>query len=1122
MNINQILSILFASVPFIIMCLLYTKTNLKKENRGFQFASVIYGVLFSIIAVIGSDNLSDKILKFIKSISQQLAVTAEQKPEYSDICQRIISFIDSVDWEFYMIFIINFLMLTIFMISKRILLPIFKSIWKNETLFNSTSGICYEWSDYRRAYVLKAKFYSLKILMSVYFGLVIIITAVLLVLCKLYPDWHGFLAVFYPFALVIILGEIVFFLGGKTDAEFADDIGGEGGSSFKVVNYYRLRKYLSTVFGDRIISQNTELPKYYNAHNNSEIVKKFENIDKQEARIANLYFKRKSDSGVQLDENLVEATYRLMNGESVLFANPFYTDYSDYIFLPLNRAATKGNKILFILGRNGIEDDVINWINKSFADVICVENMWSVGKLNSSSPFDGEVGVVSSSDIFNNEIVSENLSFLSAVTEVVLIEPSQFVSTSQMSIALYISKVRPNATYYVIDKNNDGLIDTISHIIRTSIKEVSATNKEHNRFSYVLWKADGNQLSHRIFPNVARYLGVGTELMIAGIRNQINLTEWYSYSKFPVIDMKWISEQYYSPLCKYASLNPKQEEISKRMKFKNNLWSVEKSDHKYIVVEDEFCNMFEMARQFSTRGKEESFINVISQNYLLRDYMQDNHDLFVSDPKAIPSFCPDYARTERNIVIELLLKLSVSPITKTDLLNFLRYIGSIDVNNIHSKYELKCIIFNLVNKYFQNECAKYIVTETTLIEEQNDLFFINNKDFVKEATNALKCAYYVLEDERSEQYYLDAKLLGHVFQSHLPGQHIVLNGKYYEILFIEGEKGVVVKRAADSIASREYYRQLRNYKINDFVVEDVIGGQKSIGSIVVERGMSSFSVSTNGYLLMQDYGDVCNSLKREISNIPDRNYTQKVALKIKFPGTTQKIRATICVVLNEIFKTVYPDNCDFICAVTNLSDKEDIPEGILYNAEFCIKDDDSIFILEDSILDLGLISSIERNLKRFLEIVTDYLKWYEGSLLPIPVRKQSVKLPDDKLIEQVKNSNPPEKKKKKKISEFIKNLFKKKKKKVKHPTDPETEDTTDSENSPEPEEITDSENNPETEDTSNSDKDLEKEDALNIDKNSEKSEDDSELSDNSKTSQEFVENANENDQKKDEEMNADE
>lgn len=1029
MNTGEFLSIIIASVPFSLMCLLYKASNLKKEYRGYQFPSMILGLVYSIIAIIYSDDLSDKLLKQINLWGEQLTIIAQQKPQYSDIFEKIINFFSSVNWEYYMIFVINFLVFAVFITFKRIMLPIFKAIWKNENLFAASSGICYEWSEARRIYVLKAKCYSLKTLMNVYYAVVVVITIILLNACKLYPDWHGFNAVFYPFAMVIILGEIVFFLDGKTEMEFADDIGGDGGSSCKIVNYYRLRKYLTTVFGDRVIAQDTELPKFFHNHNNSDIVKKYENIDLQEARIANLYFKRKNEEGVNLDEGYVDAVYRLMNGESILFANPFYKDYSDYIFLPLNRAATKGNKILFILGRNGVEEDVIEWINSSFADVMCVENMWNVGKLNSAESFTGDVGIVNSSDIFDNDVVSANSDFFSTVSEVVLIEPSQFVSTSQLSISLYVSKIRESATYYIIDKNSDGLVDTISHIIRKSIKEVSATNKEHNRFSYMLWKADGSQLNHRIFPNIARYLGVGTELMIAGIRNQVNSTEWYSYSAFPVIDMKWISEQYYSTLCKYASLTPKQEELARKMKFNNNLWSVEKDDYKYLVVEDEFCNMFEMSRQFSTRGKSEVFVNVISQNYLLRDYMEYNSGLFEADPKAIPAFCPDYSRTERNIIIELLLKLSVSYVSKDDIFKQLRYIGNIDLNNNCPKYELKSTLFNLVYKYFEKECAKYVVTDTTLIEEQNDMYYISNKNFASEATESLKCAYYVLEDEESEKHYLDAKLLGHVYQSHLPGQHIVIGGKYYEVLFIENKKGVVVKRAADNISSREYYRQIRNYSIESFLTDERIGGRKSFGSIIVEKGYMSFMVSTTGYLLMNDYGDVKNSLKREISNIPDRKYSGKYALKITLPETNEKIRLTICLLLNEIFKTTYPDNSDFICAVTAVSDDNKPIEGVMYTSDFMFDADDSIYIIEDSVLDLGLISSIERNLKRFFEIVTDFLKWYELSLLPVPVKKEKVeiaKVSESLNAAEVTDKEPVKKKKKKRF----KDLFKRKKSKI--------------------------------------------------------------------------------------------
>ena len=74
----------------------------------------------------------------------------------------------------------------------------------------------------------------------------------------------------------------------------------------------------------------------------------------------------------------------------------------------------------------------------------------------------------------------------------------------------------------------------------------------------------------------------------------------------------------------------------------------------------------------------------------------------------------------------------------------------------------------------------------------------------------------MIEDEESEKHYLDAKLLDHVYQAHLPGQFIVIGGRYYEVLFISADRGVVVKRAADSIHSREYYRQLRHYNISSF------------------------------------------------------------------------------------------------------------------------------------------------------------------------------------------------------------------------------------------------------------------------------------------------------------------
>ena len=65
-----------------------------------------------------------------------------------------------------------------------------------------------------------------------------------------------------------------------------------------------------------------------------------------------------------------------------------------------------------------------------------------------------------------------------------------------------------------------------------------------------------------------------------------------------------------------------------------------------------------MIRLFSTRAKQQGFINVISENYLLRDYMFENARTFIADPKAVPTIVADYARTERNTILKLLMRMT--------------------------------------------------------------------------------------------------------------------------------------------------------------------------------------------------------------------------------------------------------------------------------------------------------------------------------------------------------------------------------------------------------------------------------------------------------------------------------
>ena len=136
--------------------------------------------------------------------------------------------------------------------------------------------------------------------------------------------------------------------------------------------------------------------------------------------------------------------------------------------------------------------------------------------------------------------------------------------------------------------------------------------------------------------------------------------------------MKWFLGQYYQNFCKYTNLPVSQESIYRHFEFQPNLWQCDREKIKFLIAEDEFCNLFEAMRLFETRACEEGVINIISEEYLLRGYMLDHVFTFQSDAKAIPSIVPDYARTERNVFLRLLMLMSEEPVKESDIVAELR------------------------------------------------------------------------------------------------------------------------------------------------------------------------------------------------------------------------------------------------------------------------------------------------------------------------------------------------------------------------------------------------------------------------------------------------------------------
>lgn len=1070
----NLLKIIIAILPFVLLCFLSKKVNLPKPDRSKQFAMPVISLIYVVTSMFLVNKVCEWLLSFINNIPKWIAAPAKASwmPDFignifKTISNAIDTFLSWFNLNYWIFFIANVVIILVYIFFKKICIALISKIVKNDGNWHTKiADKFYEFFTEKNKWCIRENFVQVRSLLKVFYYSAVVLSAILTIVSNRLYKYDMLESLFYPVFGIIVVGEIYFYLDGTTKKEYSEDILGEDEEAYKVVNYSLLRKFLRSVFGDKLLTENTDVNNAFSYDiTTEEIIEELEKSEDPKVVSFATYFDALNKTGFAIDHNYLHSSLEMLNGKSMLFNNPFYNDLIPYAFYPMNRTLLSHKKVLVVAGRHSVEEDVKTWCERGIEAVTNIPFMWNIGVLSTRTE-DIDIGIVTRSDVLNIELHNANADFLENVGFVVILEPSKLIATAQIGLNLLVKRCNAseeNVVYCMCDQNCDGLVDAMSHILMTNITEVSATKKHQGTCSYMCWSADDEYLHHRLVPNISRYLGMGTELSFAALKNQVSKTKWYGGEAFPVADMRWIAKQYYYDLTKYASLPTSQEALDEHFQTTSNFWSAETDSTNYITVEDESNNMFEILRDFSTRTTEQGFINVISSDYLLKDYMADNASIFEADPKAIPYIVADYTRSNRNTVLRLILMMSTYPISSDILEKEFSLLG-INVFNLKKQiwYELyHCYaeisdIESLPDNY--EEAVREVSGRAIKLRNMeigidiikiSQFFNINigalqtmysivDTKFIKGYVSELKSAGYIAEDEKGQKNYLGAELCGHVYQKYLPGQFFTFGGKYYQMQYLTADGQVLVRRAADHINGRQSYRQVREYVIHNTRSSDKIGACQNISGLKIIKEFADISVKTPGYYGMDKYNDFKNAksvtFEGDKNGIPVRSYRNKEILRIELPEKdgklTDNIRYTIAVLFNEIFKTVFAENQSYISAVTDDSFVSENRDPLTYSLTgdgYEIKKN-CIYIIEDSQLDLGLIVAVERNLERFFKIVYDFLDWHtkqlEESLYPTPE-------PTEPIVFEEPSEEGEKKKEKgiigffKKIGRAIGNFFKK-------------------------------------------------------------------------------------------------
>ena len=974
---NDLSNILLATIPFVLLYTITFKVNLKKESRHRQLISPIIAVLYSVLfySMIKYINLSIvEVLNRVFNLSMDISENARIKEWIGRKPEAAATIISSI-----YIFIINTLIILGFLVIKiPIIIVLKRQSEKPSRIIDAVSGIFYEYNEKKMKTYVRRDCEQILAYIKGFFYSGVTVSLIILVISQIRRDAVVFAAPFYPAFGLLMIGEIVSFLDGmklEDSREFDEDSLRDDKTE---ADFEAIKSELIDTYPKRILFSNSfkTPPSIYGGMSSGQGCDSEEGFN---SRITEKYFSELAANDVEIISDYINITRKLICGDNVIVFDPFYKDMTHYIILPLMKNLMEHNKCLVLSGAWTSSVEIRNWVETSIAEFTNAPGLWKSVILDSPN-LNFDVAVLDYRDLYNFSLLNAYDDDFKKVGFILVLSPSKVLSTAQIGLSILAQKCgnkKYSTIYCVLDKNCDGLVDTISHTFRSGFSSVVASRRPEGKIVQLAWKAEGTDLHGKIFKNIVKYLGLGTEIAAIALKHGIDKASWIGNQKFPLLDIHWIVGQYFNIISEYIGIPPSQVAVGLKISVNEDFWGSERAGKNFMIEEDEINNAFEMFRLFSTRARENGFMNLISEDYLLRDYMIDNFNIFMNDAKAIPNIVPDLVRSERNALMKVLMLSCGNPLEEEEvkkifLINGFASSGKDILSQIELLTEKHCNIKDPgISTYFKDE-----INEDNISTVQKKYYYFDMNSRISEFSRTLSNCYFIAEDEDRSRHNITALLYDLIYQKVLPGQFVTYSGKYYQVQGMNDCNEIILRRASDHINKRTCYRQERRIKIVNIRLENSIGALREIDDIHMLGCFSDIIVSTEGYYEMESYSDLVNSRLVKINGIPPRIYHNKSMLKIRLLNSSPKILYTISLMLNEIFRSIYSYSHEYLAVTCKCPESigRGLP-GIVYSSEIEEEDENCLYIVEDSQIDLGLSVSVERNFDRFMSLILDYLRW---------------------------------------------------------------------------------------------------------------------------------------------------
>ena len=712
-------------------------------------------------------------------------------------------------------------------------------------------------------------------------------------------------------------------------------------------------------------------------------------------------------SGIDMNASYQNAVIHLINGKSVFVKDNAEGEFSPYYAAFINYYISQGQRAIILCTDNDMVNRVFDDLVANVKKANGSNMLWIISKANEiDAKSSVNVVICTYHELLDLDMnvkykeIAENIHFVVFPDSVGLIEQNN------ITLELLLSKLHSikNLDRYIFisDVANNLVRDRIQQLFYYDSMDLAVFNSDlrYMHSGAMVWKGESAfklQTALGIGHSESPYMGTALPLALLAIKND--------FHRVNIIRGKDSGDEYFINSAMPANIGDINSYFDSQTDITSKIISlesraIESEDMKIICVYDNDYNFYNaLWRWFKYAGKKGTIVHVISPFYMMREFFADNYKNYINNNNEYSALLKDKSVLDYSRRAMLLALFAYCSISESDVWSIaqkynwdyksisellLDILGTArDANQVHGLHDYYEFVDDCTFETNPDRVIKFTkiqLSDKTLIDELRE-----------------HIAPARLELNHGNQSVLSI-LKGNVYNYYLRGQVFTYCGQFYKVDQIT--QGIVYVSPETPSKLYEYFT-VSDFSINNSKTIDPCADNLQIDFSILEadvtRRVFGYVSSVNG----NDFSD--KSINTNITSIPEleikMNKVPVLELKMKtrlFNNKATEAVYLLSVLLNGLFKTLFPNSYQNIFAVADQPYDEELCRDILdnhndYSGEDLIRittpgihesdreiesDTVRLYVIEFSCIEYGMVNILYQSINLVLPMIYRYLNWY--------------------------------------------------------------------------------------------------------------------------------------------------